>query len=290
MSHSYFGGDNIRIGIIGAGKVGFTIGKYLVQHNIKLVGYFSKSIESAKEASIFTNSNYFNNIKELVQECDTIIITTPDGIILDIWNEIRKFDISNKIICHCSGSLSSKVFSNIESYNCYGYSIHPMFAISNKYNSYKDLKKAFITVEGSQKHINKIKAFIESLGNKVKIISWENKSEYHLSSVLVSNHVLALINISKNLLINCGFNDEEAIEALYPLIINNINNIKCSGILNSLTGPIERGDVKTVINHMKCLNEGDRELYRLISKKLIDIAKVKNKDKDYRELEEVIGG
>lgn len=165
-----------------------------------------------------------------------------------------------------------------------------MFAISNKYHSYKDFKKAFITVEGSDKYINKIKELIENLGNKVKIISWENKSEYHLSAVMVSNHILALVDAAKDLLNKCGFNDNEAIEALYPLIINNINNIKLNGILNSLTGPIERGDVKTVINHMKCLNKSDTELYMLISQKLIDIAKVKNKDKDYKDLEEVMGG
>ena len=88
---------------------------------------------------------------------DTIIITTPDGEIKNVWDSIKKLSITGKIICHCSGSLSSKVFSDIDNHKAYGYSIHPMFAISDKYNSYKNLNKAFITIEGSEKYLLNIK-------------------------------------------------------------------------------------------------------------------------------------
>ena len=45
----------IKIGFIGAGKVGFALGKYLSENNINLVGYYSKNINSAIEAAKFTN-------------------------------------------------------------------------------------------------------------------------------------------------------------------------------------------------------------------------------------------
>ena len=38
-------------------------------------------------------------------------------------------------------SISSTIFSNIENYGAYAYSIHPMLAISSKYNSLKIFKK-----------------------------------------------------------------------------------------------------------------------------------------------------
>ncbi|MGL4109492.1 Rossmann-like and DUF2520 domain-containing protein [Clostridium sp. LP20] len=277
------------MGFIGAGKVGFSLGKYFSENNLNIVGYYSRSLESAKEAAKFTKSNYFSSIQEIVIKSDAIIITTPDGVIEDIWNSIKELSIENKIICHCSGSLSSRIFSNIEDHNAYGYSIHPMFAISNKYNSHKQLKEAFITIEGPNKYIKDIKNMIEGLGNKTQVISWKNKSEYHAASVFVSNHVIALAETGGSLLKKCGFSDEEALSALKPLMINNIQNIVEKGTINSLTGPIERGDINTIKRHLESLSEDDRELYRLLSKKLISIGKVKNINRDYSKLEKMMG-
>ena len=161
----------MRFGFIGAGKVGFSLGKYFSDNNLNLSGYYSKNINSAKEAAMFTNSNYYTKLDDIIKNSDVIFITTPDGIIKSVWDSINKELINNKIICHCSGSLSSEVFSNIENHNSYGYSIHPLFAFSDKYNSHKTLNKAFVTIEGSQEYINYFIDIFTSLGNKVKVIS-----------------------------------------------------------------------------------------------------------------------
>ena len=279
----------IKFGFIGAGKVGFSLGKYLKENNIDISGYYSKSQHSSKEAATFTNTQQYTNLEDLIKNSDAIFITTPDNQIADVWNEIKKLPIKEKLICHCSGSISSEVFSNINNHGAYGYSIHPMFAISDKYNSYKDLSQAFITIEGHEKHLENLKRLFLHLGNDVAIISKENKVLYHAASVTVSNLVLGLINNGVNYLEECGFTKEMAIKALYPLIENNLRNIKERGAVSSLTGPIERGDLSTVINHLNVIREEDKELYRLLSKNILKIAKVKNQDRNYKNLEEYLG-
>ena len=279
----------IKFGFIGAGKVGFSLGKYLKENSIDISGYYSKSQHSSKEAAIFTNTRQYNNLEDLIKNSDAIFITTPDNQIADVWNEVKKLPIKEKLICHCSGSISSEVFSNINNHGAYGYSIHPMFAISDKYNSYKDLSQAFITIEGHEKHLENLKRLFLHLGNDVAIISKENKVLYHAASVTVSNLVLGLINNGVNYLEECGFTKEMAIKALYPLIENNLRNIKERGAVKSLTGPIERGDLSTVINHLNVIREEDKELYRLLSKNILKIAKVKNKNRNYKNLEEYLG-
>ena len=42
----------MKVGFIGAGKVGFSLGKYLKENGVEITGYFSKSPESAKSAAI----------------------------------------------------------------------------------------------------------------------------------------------------------------------------------------------------------------------------------------------
>ena len=103
----------IKFGFIGAGKVGFSLGKYLKENSIDISGYYSKSQHSSKEAAIFTNTRQYNNLEDLIKNSDAIFITTPDNQIADVWNEVKKLPIKEKLICHCSGSISSEVFSNI---------------------------------------------------------------------------------------------------------------------------------------------------------------------------------
>ena len=279
----------MKFGFIGAGKVGFSLGKYLKENNIDLNGYYSKSKHSAKEAAIFTGTKKYDNLEMLIEDSDAIFITTPDSEIQEVWNKINRLSIKDKLICHCSGSISSEIFSNINNHGAYGYSIHPMFAISDKYNSYKNLSQAFITIEGHNKHIEYFKHLFSSLGNDVAIISKENKSLYHAASVTVSNLILGLINNAINYLEDCGFTKETAMKALYPLIEFNLKNIKEKGVIDSLTGPVERGDLVTVINHLDVLREEDKELYRLLSRNILKIAKVKNLNRDYKNLEEYLG-
>ena len=279
----------MNIGFVGAGKVGFSLGKYFCNNNIKVSGYYSRSLESAKEAAQFTDSKFYVNLNDLTKESDIIFITTPDSIISSVWDKIDKSAIKNKILCHCSGSLSSKVFSNVEDYNAYGYSIHPLFAFSDKYKSHKFLKEAFITIEGSEVKINEIIGLIKGLGNDFKVISDKDKSRYHLSSTIVCNHVLALLDEGINQLIKCGFNEEEARKSLYPLVNNSVNNVFLNGSIKSLTGAVERADEITLIKHLECLDEEDKCLYKMLSRKLINIAEKKNLNRDYKSIKIMMG-
>ena len=52
----------MKVGFIGAGKVGFSLGKYLADNNQKVIGYYSEFKEDAKEASKFTNSAYYTDV------------------------------------------------------------------------------------------------------------------------------------------------------------------------------------------------------------------------------------
>lgn len=103
-----------KAAIIGAGKVGTSLGLYFFDNNhISLEGYYSKSKKSADYSAGLTNTKSFKNLKELVDNCNIIFITTTDDQILNVWEDLKKYNIAGKIICHCSGSLNSQIFQEI---------------------------------------------------------------------------------------------------------------------------------------------------------------------------------
>jgi predicted short-subunit dehydrogenase-like oxidoreductase (DUF2520 family) len=88
----------------------------------------------------------------------------------------------------------------------------------------------------------------------------------------------------------CGFEEQQAIEALYPLILSNIDNIKNLGIVGALTGPVERGDAKTVERHLKVIPEEHRKTYTDLSSELLQISKNKNPERDYSPIQKCLKG
>ncbi|NMM61675.1 DUF2520 domain-containing protein [Clostridium sp. P21] len=280
----------MKIGFIGAGKVGFSLGKYFSINNITLTGYYSKSSSSSKEAAEFTGSKFYESINELIDDSDIVFITTPDDIVFKIWQTIKHSDIRNKIICHTSGSLSSKIFSDINNLGAFAYSIHPMFAFSSKFTTYKHLKDCYFSIEGDAKYLCKMKAFIASLGNSILSIDKDKKDLYHLANVTVSNLVLSLLNKGCSYLISCGVNEKIALNSLMPLIENSLLNLKEKGFTAALTGPIERNDLGTIKKHINAVPIEDKEIYKNLSLNLLNLSKQKHPERDYIESEKFLGG
>lgn len=280
----------MKIGFIGAGKVGFSLGKYFADNEITLSGYFSRSNESAKEAASFTGSQFYENLENIVKDSDVLFLTVPDNIINEIYSQISNISIKGKLICHCSGALSAKeVFPCIDKKGAFGYSIHPLFPVSDRYSSYKELSDAFFTIEGDKEHLELWKCFFTKLGNKVLLIDEKCKSKYHTAATMASNQIIAVINESVALLTECGFDSDNALKALKPLIINNIDNVFDKGIVNSLTGPVERCDISTVKKNINSFDGNeDKLLYCLLCKKQLEISQEKHKDRNYTMLYEYL--
>ena len=280
----------MKIGFIGAGKVGFTLGKYFTEQNIVVSGFYNRHPEVASEAAEFTGTRYYDTMENLIRDSEVIFITVPDNAIAEVWEQLKQLQVKDKIICHCSGALSSAVFSDITNYECYGYSIHPLFAVNSKTESYKELSKALFTIEGDELHRDALADLIRSCGNKVVFLNPENKIKYHCAAVFASNLINGVMETAITELVQCGFTSEEALSALAPLTINNVAHLSEGTLEEALTGPIERGDTSTVLKHLNNISDDTRDIYILLSKKVLQIAKRRNPDRDYGKMEELLNG
>ena len=277
----------MKTGFIGAGKVGCSLGKLFSIRGIKVSGYYDRDTNFAEEAAQFTESKAFTDVEALLSESDVLFITVPDGLITPVYEEIRTMPIEGKLICHCSGSISSAdAFPDIGSTGAYEYSVHPLFAVSDRFETYRELADAFFTLEGDPSHIGDMAELLEQAGLRFQIIDPSSKTRYHLAAVYSSNLMLALISKAVALLEECGFSESDALDAITPLVTGNVRHALEAGPAKALTGPVERGDVTTVQKHLTVSEtDEDRQMYVLLSKMLLPLAKAKNPDRDYSELE-----
>lgn len=281
----------MRIGIIGAGRVGVTLGKYLSDAGTEVTGFYSRTKKSADEAATFTETVSFGTVVELAAASDTIFITTPDREIGSVWQEIASCDMKGRTVCHFSGSLSSRVFTGMEETGAFGISIHPMYAFSDKYSSYRNFHTACLTMEGDASAVKPMKAFWEGLGHRVLLFADQkhivrDKLRYHAAAAMASNMVLGLVQTSLSLLEGCGFEGQEAMSLLEPLVRGNVDTMLESGCVAALTGPVERGDAETVGKHLEALaGTQAEEIYRSLGDVMVDLAQKKHPGADYGKVQ-----
>ncbi|MBC5637553.1 DUF2520 domain-containing protein [Ornithinibacillus sp. BX22] len=273
-----------QIGFIGAGKVGITLGKYFSEYNIPIFGYYSKTKASSNHAALITRSRSVT-LQEVVQNSDLLFLTVPDSALPGVWEQIRQFPLEGKEVCHCSGTLSSSVFQDIEKWRALGFSLHPLCAIHDINTSYLSMQGVHFTLEGAKggNHIHKL---LSKLANPIEHIAPENKILYHAAAVFCSNLVIGLTKMGTDLFLASGLSESFAQKAWRTLFEQNAQNVVQMGLLASLTGPIERGDETTVKSHLHTLQGPHRQIYEVLSKELLELAKQKHPERDYSKLEE----
>ncbi|MDO4854651.1 MAG: DUF2520 domain-containing protein [Coriobacteriia bacterium] len=269
----------MKIGFVGAGKVGCTLGLYLKQ-NHEIVGYTSRSFASAEHAAKLCGCKAYRDANELVGQSDLLYVTTPDDAIGAVWEELTKRPeirsaLKGKLIVHASGSLSSDIFTQAKEIGVYPYSTHPLFAIASKTESAKELGNALFVIEGASERLSEVTELFSSMGNPTQTINTKDKTRYHAAAVLASNHVVALYSLAAKELERCGFTAEDACTALSHLFLGNANNLAKLGPISCLTGPAERGDLQTINKHLEVLEGDTHDVYELLNNEALAIAKAK---------------
>ncbi len=260
----------MRIGIIGAGKVGPALAAVLEKKGFVIAAVADKELSSLKNAQkyIAGDTLYSRDNMDVVTASDVIAITTQDRIIREVVEEIcEKADrLDGKLIFHTSGADSSAVLTPLNQKNAMVGSLHPLQTFPDIESAIGVLPDTCIFIEGDEKAIPLLRKLGETIGAKVYAINGEHKVLYHLSAVFVCNLLSALMYAGKGLMdkINIDF------DPFLPIIEATIKNIERKGPLAALTGPVVRGDVKTVKAHLASI--GDMELHTKVYKALSEVA------------------
>src|SRR5690554_6813742 len=110
----------MKIGFIGAGKVGTAFGLYLRNHGFNILGYYSRSDESSKRAAELTKTNQYLQLKDLTLESNTLFITTNDDEIGKVIDKLINENLlrPGQHLIHMSGASTSDVLKDAAKLGC----------------------------------------------------------------------------------------------------------------------------------------------------------------------------
>lgn len=239
--------------IIGAGNLGKTLGFLLNSHNIQIRGVCNRSIDSAKNAAAFIRAEYYTDDVNQLPQTDFVFITTPDSVIESVCNELSKRCCLKKgcIVIHCSGVLTSDILSSIKQQGYLVASAHPMRSFANPLTSVKEYAGTYCAIEADVEAQAQVTYLFELIGSVTYCIAKEKKALYHASGVFASNYLVTLAQQALSCLEEACVDKEMAIQIISNLMKGTVANLERTlSPVDSLTGPIKRGDVSTVNIHL----------------------------------------
>ena len=264
----------MRIGIIGAGKVGTALTSVLKQKGFTVTAVSDTMEASLQNAKRYLGKDvlYTKDNMDVVAASEAVAITTQDRVIQDVAKEIyeKAERLDGKLIFHTSGADPSSVLMPLDRKGAFLGSLHPLQTFPDIDSAIGVLPETCIFIEGDEKAIPLLKRIGENVGARVYTIAGKDKVVYHLTAVFVCNLLSALMYAGKGLMdkIHIDF------EPFIPIIEATIRNIEKKGPLAALTGPVVRGDVKTVKAHLASIEDMDlhTSVYRALSQVAVQMA------------------
>jgi len=261
--------QNIKFSIVGCGRLGTNLGAQLKVAGHSPVGLSGTHMRSIQESNAFINAKIINTCPwKVTRMADVVFITTPDDVISHTCQQIMENNGFNEgtIVYHCSGSLPSSILeSAMKSGHPVG-SFHPLQSFSTKHLRPNPFENIYISVEGMKGATEMGKTIAHGLKAYFTEVSTDEKTLYHAAAVVASNYLVTLLDMAKQLNIHAGVSENIALKILKPLIQGTLNNIENQGISNALTGPIARGDVRTIQNHVQHISQSLPHLLDLYKK------------------------
>lgn len=256
--------DSGSFSFIGAGRVGTALGVYFREKGFKIQGYFSRTSESAGNASLLTDSQCYPNIEKLVADSQIIWITTPDDAIESVAMQLSNYDITEKkMFIHVSGLKTSDALDCLKKQGHRVCSAHPLLAFGNTRNAVKMLQNTTFFIEGDEPDLNVFQSVLSKIGNKFFKIDKRQKPIYHTGAVIISNYLVTLYDATDRIFDIADIEKTVIKEATNVLIESVLENLKTKSTKEALTGPIKRNDMETVKKHLEILEKELPELAEL---------------------------
>ena len=239
----------LDIGVIGTGRVGAVIGAALNRAGHKVVAASAVSELSRLRAENLLPGVAILPVDEVVRDRDLILLTVPDDVLPEIVNGLAKTNAVSPgtFVMHTSGRSGIDVLEPLTKLGCLPLAIHPIMTFTGTSIDLNRLTGCPFGVTAPESLRPVAEALVVEIGGEPVWVPEANRSLYHTALAFGANNLITLVNETVDILGQAGIENPNAIVA--PLLGASLDNALRNGD-NALTGPISRGDVKTVSAHI----------------------------------------
>jgi predicted short-subunit dehydrogenase-like oxidoreductase (DUF2520 family) len=275
--------DKPTIMLIGAGNLAQAVGPAL-----KAAGYTIDAIAARQTASSRRRAAMLAKSVRAVSvplaqarpDADIIWICHTDDALAETARLLaRKPGWRGKVVFHSSGALSSDVLAPLKRKGASAASLHPMMTFVPGATPRMD--EVPFAVEGDSSAVAMARRIVRDLGAEAFPIRKAAKTLYHALGSFSSPLLVAALATAERVGRASGLSASQTRRVMGPIVRQTLKNYQERGTAAAYGGPMKRGDINTVLRHLKELQRvpGAGEVYRaLVKSALIDLPGARKKE------------
>ena len=209
-----------------------------------------------------------------VHDAQVVCLAVPDDAVAALAGELAEEGSvrAESAVLHLSGLLDRRALSPLVASGAALGSFHPLQTIADPADAPARFAGAYAGIEGDERALAAAERVARALDLVPVRLSAEAKAAYHAGAVMAANYTVALAGVAERLALEAGVPPEIASRVYLPLVRGAAANLG-RGPAAALTGPIRRGDTRTVESHLAALGGDDRELYRRLGREALRLAR-----------------
>ncbi|WP_104524569.1 Rossmann-like and DUF2520 domain-containing protein [Blastococcus atacamensis] len=244
----------LRVGVIGAGRVGAVLGAALAAAGHDVVAASGLSAASAERAARLLPGVPLVPADAVVAASDLIVLAVPDDTLAGLVSGLAETGAwrAGQLAFHTSGAHGLAVLAPAAESGVLALALHPAMTFSGAPEDADRLDGAPFGVTSRPEHRPVAETLVLEMGGEPFFVAEADRGLYHAALVTGANHLVTLVAEAADLLRTAGV--AEPARVLAPLLTAALDNGLRRGD-RGLTGPVSRGDVGTVGAHLDTLAE-----------------------------------
>lgn len=284
----------LQIGVVGAGRVGAPLGAALARAGHHISGVSAISETSRGRAAALLPNVPILPADEVVKNAELVLLTIPDDVLPGFVEGATKAGLFHpgQIVVHTAGRFGIAVLESAVRCDALALAIHPIMTFTGTAMDIERMHGAIFGVTALDASLPIAEALVLEIGGEPTVIAEGDRIAYHAALAWSANFLNVLIAEGMDQLRAIGVT--EPARALAPLLSAVLDNVLRSGD-QALTGPIARGDVQTVAEHLRVMNERSpqmRDAYDVLARLTVRRATKAGllQAADAIEIERLLGG
>ena len=249
MSSSTLPPRPLRVGVVGAGRVGAVLAAALGVAGHEVVAAAAESDASRARAAALLPGVPLRKPTDVARACDLLLLTVPDDMLGNVVSMLAASGAlrRDQLVAHTSGRHGLAVLAPATGLGARPLALHPAMTFTGTAVDLPRLAGCTygVTVADGEREV--ARQLVAELGGRVTRVPEERRGLYHAGLAHGANHLVTLVGEALELLAASGVDDPAA--TLRPLLGAALDNSLEHGDA-ALTGPVVRGDVETVRTHL----------------------------------------
>ena len=265
------------IAIVGTGRVAQAFGRLLTEAGTPPAAVAGRSTAHAGQAASFIGGGVQAvSIAEVPARAGRVLIAVSDDAIERVAENLAIAGMREGVALHTSGAHGPQLLKALAERSVSCGVLHPLQTIADPERGIAALRGASYGLGGSTAAIEWARELVAMAAGSALQISPQSFGAYHAGAVMASNAVIAAIDAAVVLFQAAGVDQRSALQAIRPLCLTSARNALDLGPEAALTGPVQRGDARTVRAHIAALAACPgyvSDLYRASTRALLDLAR-----------------